>query len=87
MVFIIKNPKVQDYFIDVDYQDAIAKPEGIAPLYEDGNFIFLKGHRLDLDYDFLNTVSMEPALDGLEHSDQKRIQKLSYKQILSLETV
>lgn len=84
MVFIIKNPRVQDYFIDVDYQDAIAKPEGIAPLYEDGNFIFLKGHRLDLDYDFLNTVSMEPALEGLEHSDQKRIQKLSYKQILSL---
>lgn len=84
MAFIIKNPKVKDYFARVKYQDAISQPKGITPLYEDGNFILLEDYKLNLDYDFLNSISLEDALEKLEVKDRKRLQKLPYQDILSL---
>lgn len=84
MAVIIKNPQLQNYFVDLKYPDAIPEKSGIAPFYEDGKLIILKEYRLQVDYDFINSISWEDALEELEEKDKKIIKKLSYQNILAL---
>ncbi|MFM7438075.1 MAG: hypothetical protein ACKO2V_05650, partial [Snowella sp.] len=84
MTFIIKNPRVSDYFLEVSYRDAITSKSGIAPIYESGKFILLRDYKFEIDYDFLNSISLAEAQNFLEEKDAARIQKLSYNYILSL---
>jgi hypothetical protein len=85
MTFIIKNPNVSDYFLDVSYKDALASKSGIAPIYESGKFILLRDYKFEIDYDFLNSISLIEAQRDLDGRDVTRVQKLSYNYILSLD--
>lgn len=85
MALIIKNPKIDDYFLNVSYKDAIAGRSGIAPIYESGKFILLQDYKFEIDYDFLNSISLAEAQRALDGKDVTRIQKLSYKYIISLD--
>ena len=85
MTTIIKNPKIADYFCEVSYPDVLTKESGIAPLFESGKLILLQDYPLDLDYSFLNTISFVDAQQSLTGKDVDRIQKLSYKRILSID--
>ncbi|MCC6920291.1 MAG: hypothetical protein IT548_13910 [Alphaproteobacteria bacterium] len=67
MAKIIRNPNVEDYFVERTLADAKAGPNGFIPDYEANRLIVLKDYRVPLDFEAFaamstNTESADKAM-------------------------
>lgn len=81
MTKFVKNPDIPCPIVEVSLSSESAETE-VRRLYEDGNLIILRDFRLDLDYKFLASISLD--VDGPPEY-RRKLKKFPMEKIKNLE--
>ena len=75
MATIIKNPEVEDYFVELSLDDIKSRRNGIIDLYEASRLILLKDYKIPIDLDIFSMLSGN--ISKIEDQGvRKRVKKL-----------